>query len=180
MQMPEVHMREMDSLMTRAKNGIPSKVPPFAGERHAVEDGARAVMIVRQRASEWGVDPHRVGFLGFSAGAFLATDLAIGDKGSRPDFVGLIYGGLRTPVPADASPAFIAGAADDEYLPNDPVLLYAAWRQAGVAAELHIYERGGHGFDLTPKGKTSDHWFDEFVWWMQSRGLMGATTSYPS
>ncbi|WP_339501688.1 alpha/beta hydrolase, partial [Pseudomonas canadensis] len=65
MQMPEVHMREMDSHMTRAKNGTPSKVPPFAGERHAVEDGARAVTIVRQRASEWGVDPHRVGFLGF-------------------------------------------------------------------------------------------------------------------
>jgi acetyl esterase/lipase len=76
--------------------------------------------------------------LGVSSGAFLAADLAIGDNISRPDFVGLIYGGLRTPVPADASPAFIAGAADDEFMPNDPVQLYSAWRKAGVPAELHI------------------------------------------
>lgn len=174
MKMPEVHKKEMDGIMARAKSGIPVEVPPFAGEKHAVEDGARALAIVRQRASEWGVDPRRVGFIGFSAGAYLAADLAIGDKASRPDFVALIYGGLRTPVPADAPAAFIAAAADDEYQPQDAVLLYDAWRRAGVAAELHVYERGGHGFDLRPKGTTSDHWFEEFRWWMQSRGLMKA------
>lgn len=99
-------------------------------------------------------------------------DLAIGNKLTRPDFVGLIYGGLRTPVPTDASPAFIAAAADDAYLPGDSMQLYAAWRRSGVPAELHVYERGGHGFELDPKGTTSDHWFDEWLWWMQSRGLM--------
>lgn len=174
MKMPEVHMKEMDGIMARAKSGIPAEVPPFAGEKHAVEDGARALAVVRQRASEWGVDPRRVGFIGFSAGAYLAADLAIGDKPSRPDFVALIYGGLRMPVPADAPAAFIAAAADDEYQPHDAVQLYNAWRQAGVAAELHVYERGGHGFDLRPKGTTSDKWFEEFRWWMQSRGLMKA------
>lgn len=174
MQMPEVHMKEMDAIMARARSGSPTEITPFAGERHAVEDGARAMAIVRRRASEWGIDPGRVGFVGFSAGAFLAADLAIGNKASRPDFVGLIYGGLRTPVPAGATPAFIAGAVDDNYLPNDSVQLYSAWRRAGVAAELHLYEHGGHGFGLAPKGTTSDHWFDEFVWWLQSRGLMGA------
>ena len=84
----------------------------------------------------------------------------------------LLYGGLRTPVPADASPAFIAAAADDDYQPRDAVLLYDAWRQAGAAAELHIFERGGHGFDLTRKGLTSDHWIDELLWWLQSRALL--------
>lgn len=179
MHMPDIHMKEMEAIMARAKIGEPVEVPRFAGERHAVEDGARAMMIVRERATEWGIDPHRIGFLGFSSGGFLAADLAIGDKASRPDFVGLIYGGLRTPVPADAAPAFIAGAADDEFLPNDPVQLYTAWRRAGATAELHVYEHGGHGFDLRPKGTTSDHWFDEFVWWMQSRGLMGPATNNP-
>ena len=58
-------------------------------------------------------------------------------------------------------------------LPNDPVPLYTAWRAAGSPAELHIYERGGHGFGMTTQGSTSDHWFDEFVWWMRSRGLAG-------
>lgn len=172
MQMPEVHRKEMDTVMARAKTGVPVEVPRFAGEGHAVEDGARAIAIVRQRARKWGIDPRKVGFIGFSAGGYLAADLAIGSKASRPDFVGLIYGGLRTPVPADASPAFIAGAADDEYQPNDPILLYAAWRRAGAAAELHVYERGGHGFGLSPKGVTSDHWFDELVWWLRSRGLI--------
>ena len=172
MHMPEIHVNEMDAIMSRAKSGVPEQAPTFAGEEHAVEDGARALAIVRQHAVGWGIDPRRIGFLGFSSGAFVAVDLAIGAKASRPDFVGLIYGGLRTPVPADASPAFIAGAADDEFTPNDPVQLYTAWRRAGAAAELHIYERGGHGFDLKPNGTTSDNWFDELIWWMQSRGLM--------
>lgn len=172
MHMPEVHIKEMNVIMARAKSGAPRLVPPFAGERHAVEDGARAMTIVRAHAGAWGIDARRVGFIGFSSGAFLAVDLAIGSKATRPDFVGLIYGGLRTPVPADASPAFIAAAADDAYLPDDSMQLYTAWRRSGVPAELHIYEHGGHGFGLAPKGTTSDHWFDEFVWWMQSRGLM--------
>ncbi|WP_179947967.1 alpha/beta hydrolase [Thiomonas intermedia] len=171
--MPETHLKEMGVIMARAKTGTPVELPPFAGEKHAVEDGARAIDIVRQHAAQWGIDPRRVGLIGFSAGAFLAVDLAIGNKASRPDFVGIFYGGLRTPVPADASPAFIAAAADDDYLPNDSVQIYEAWRKAGAPAELHIYEHGGHGFNLTPKGTTSDHWFDELVWWMQSRGLMG-------
>ena len=178
MQLPPAHMKEMELIMARAKSGSPVEVPPFAGEPHAVEDGARAMMIIRQRAHQWGIDPKRVGVIGFSAGGYLAADLAIGPRASRPDFVALIYGGLRTPVPADASPAFIAAAADDDYQPHDATLLYAAWRQAGVPAELHIYERGGHGFGLTPKGTTSDHWFDELIWWMRARGLMGTETRH--
>lgn len=169
MRMPDIHMKEMGVVLSRAKTGVPVEMPRFAGEPHAVQDGVRAMAIVRQRASEWGIDPRRVGVVGFSAGAYLAADLAIGDAASRPDFVGLIYGGLRTPVPAGAPPAFIAGAADDEYQPNDTVLLYQAWRKAGAAAELHLYERGGHGFDLRQQGTTSDHWFEEFVWWLEAR-----------
>ncbi|WP_404478922.1 alpha/beta hydrolase [Novosphingobium sp. BL-52-GroH] len=172
MHMPEVHIREMEAIMARAKSGQPAEVPPFAGEPDAVEDGTRAMAIVRSRAKEWGIDPERIGMIGFSSGAFLAADLAIGEKAGRPAFVGLFYGGLRTPVPSGASPAFIAAATDDPYMPDDAVQLYAAWRKAGVPAELHVYEHGGHGFDLQPKGSTSDHWFDQFTWWMKSRGLL--------
>lgn len=172
MHMPEVHMREMEAIMARAKSGVSAEIPVFAGERHAVEDGTRAMTIVRQRAAEWGIDPERIGFVGFSLGAFLAADLAIGAEPTRPAFVGLIYGGLRTPVPTGASPAFIAAAADDESTPDDAVLLFTAWRRAGAAAELHVYERGGHGFGLEPKGTTSDHWFGDLLSWMGSRGLL--------
>jgi acetyl esterase/lipase len=76
MQMPEVHMQEMEIIMTRAKSGAPAEIPHFAGEQHAVDDGTRAMRMVRQRAAEWGIDPKRIGFIGFSAGAFLAVDLA--------------------------------------------------------------------------------------------------------
>lgn len=168
--LPQVHIREMDLILARAKSGVPLEVPRFAGEANAVADGARALTLVRQRAKEWGVDPQRIGMIGFSAGGYLAADLAIGDTATRPAFVGLIYGGLRTPVAAAASPAFIAAAADDAYQPDDAALLLAAWRKSGAPAELHIYEHGGHGFGFARHGATSDHWLDEFLWWLEARG----------
>lgn len=174
MRMPDEHLKEMQGVIARAKHGSPLELPPFAGEAKAVADGARAMTIVRERASDWGIDPHRIGMLGFSAGAFLAADLAIGPEASRPDFVGLFYGGLRTPVPGDAAPAFIAGAADDPYQPDDPILLYTAWRKAGAPAELHLYEHGGHGFDLHRQGTTSDQWFDAFLRWRAARRIVPA------
>ena len=77
-------------------------------------------------------------------------------------------------MPPDAPPAFIATAADDPLLRAAPVPMFEAWRAAGRPAELHLYEKGGHGFGMIPEGSSSDHWFDEFVWWMQARGLLGA------
>ncbi|MFQ6776935.1 alpha/beta hydrolase [Cereibacter sphaeroides] len=174
MHMPEAHIKEMDVLMQRAKTGQPAEVPIFAGEPAAVEDGRRAMSLLRDRAADWGIDPTRIGLLGFSSGAFLAADLAVGGAATRPDFVALLYGGLRDPVPVDASPAFIAAAADDAFLPGDSLRTYTAWRQAGVPAELHIYENGGHGFGLSHQGKTSDHWFADLSAWLSARGLIGA------
>ncbi|WP_233349301.1 alpha/beta hydrolase [Hyphomonas sp. CACIAM 19H1] len=171
-QLPAVHLEEMQRLMDRAQTGTPAEIPGFAGEAAALADGVRAIELIRENAADWGVDPRRVGVLGFSAGAFLAVDLAIGEEADRPDFIGVLYGGLRTPVPGDAPPAFIASAADDEMLRNDSVRIFQAWVEAGAEAELHVYERGGHGFDLRPNGTTSDAWFDQFIAWMRMRGLM--------
>ena len=172
---PQVHLDEMNALMARADSGTPAAIPAFAGEAIAVEDGARAVRFVRDHAVQWGIDPQRIGMLGLSAGAFIAADLATGPEVSRPDFIGMLYGGLRNPVPADAPPAFIAAAADDELLPEDSVRAFVAWRASGVPAELHIYDRGGHGFDLRPKGTTSDAWFEQFLRWMTAKHLLHST-----
>jgi len=174
MHMPEVHIQEMNILMQRVETGQPEQIPIFAGEPAAVEDGRRAMNFLRKNAADLGIDPAKIGMLGFSSGAFLAANLAIGDTETRPDFVALLYGGLRTPVPAAASPAFIAAAADDAFLPDDSLRIYAAWRHAGVPAELHVYQDGGHGFGLTPQGKASDHWFKDFADWLQTNGLIGA------
>ena len=72
---------------------------------------AEAIRLVRRRAAEWGVDPKRVGFVGFSAGGITAANVSTLDPTGRPDFVGIIYGALHNPVPADAPPAFIATSA---------------------------------------------------------------------
>ncbi|TAJ70174.1 MAG: alpha/beta hydrolase [Phenylobacterium sp.] len=177
---PAVFMVEMMKRMRGLQNpkgpdGKPleHRLPPFATEPLAAEDAAAAVKLVRARASDWGVDPKRVGFVGFSAGAITAANISTGEAAGRPDFVGIVYGALGTPVPADAPPAFIVTAADDPLLPaRASIPIFNAWKAAGRPAELHIYERGGHGFGMTPKGASSDHWFEEFVWWMEARGLL--------
>lgn len=94
---PQVHLNEMSALMARAQSGTPDTIPAFAGEAAGVEDGARAVRFVREHAAEWSLDPERIGILGLPVGAFISADLATGSEESRPDFVGMLYGGLRLP-----------------------------------------------------------------------------------
>jgi len=142
------------------------------GARQAVADGAAAVRFVRAHARDWNISPQHVGFLGFSAGAFVAMEMALtSDADSRPDFVGAIY----TPrpadmvVPANAPPLFLAVAADDEAVHVAPSLqIFQDWHAAGRSAELHVFESGQHGFAWRPQQKTTDHWFDELLWWLTS------------
>ncbi|PQZ84521.1 MULTISPECIES: alpha/beta hydrolase [unclassified Brevundimonas] len=151
---------------------------PFKGQAFAEADQAQALKLVRERANEWGVDPKRVGILGFSAGAIAITDLVSGSTGARPDFVGLVYGNYDRPIPTGAPPAFIAMAADDPLQGVRPAQdTYAAWTAAGAPAELHLYERGGHGFGMRQQGASSDGWFDAFIRWMGSRGLLAERTT---
>lgn len=161
----------------QAKKADTRQVPfqsPFKGQAFAEQDQAQALEIVRERAGEWGVDPDRIGLLGFSAGAIGITDLISGSTGARPDFVGLIYGNYDRSIPTGAPPVFIAMAADDPLQGvRSAQETYSAWTAAGAPAELHIYERGGHGFGMREQGASSDGWFDDFVLWMRSRGLMG-------
>ena len=167
-------MAKLQALIVQAgKGGVQDTV--FRGEAPAAADAAEAIRLVRRRASQWGVDPKRVGFVGFSAGGITAANVATLDPTGRPDFVGIIYGALHHPVPPDAPPAFIATSADDGLLGGAAIPMFQAWRAAGRAAELHVFEKGGHGWGMSVHGLTSDHWFDEFVWWMRARGLGGAT-----
>lgn len=165
-------MQRLQALIARApQGGVGNDV--FPGEVPAAADAAQAVRLVRRRAAEWGVDPKRVGFVGFSAGGITAANVATLDPTGRPDFVGIIYGALHHPVPADAPPAFIATSADDGLLQAAAIPMFQAWRAAGRPAELHMYEKGGHGWGMGVHGTTSDHWFEEFLWWMRARGVMG-------
>ena len=141
-------------------------------------DAQRALSLVRSHAKDWEVDPARVGILGFSAGGHLAAWASTNyekrayepvddaDKlGCKPDFAVPIYpGGVlkrgptrsspRSRSPRRRPPTFLAVASDDRGSLESTVLYYLALKRAGVPAELHVYESGGHGFGLRPTGKT--------------------------
>ena len=139
----------------------------------AAVDGRRAVAIIRQRAKDWGVDPARVGMVGFSAGAFLTADLAMDPQGPPLAFAAPIYGGETRgkPVPADAPPLFTCIAGDDRYLFKVVEGHYNDWSNADRPAELHIFTRGGHGFGMVKQGIPADRWIDLFEDWLKDVGF---------
>jgi len=138
----------------------------------AADDGRRAIAIVRERAGDWGLDPDRIGMIGFSAGAFLVVDVAVDPRGPPLAFVAPIYGGetLGRPVPEDAPPLFTVIAQDDQLLYRVVEGLYSDWTDAGRSAELHIYRRGQHGFGMVKQGAPSDKWIDLFHDWLADLG----------
>lgn len=139
----------------------------------AQQDGLAAMKHVRSHAADYGIDPKRIGFMGFSAGGMTTMNVASAyDAATRPDFIGVIYGASgERPVPKDAPPAFIALAADDSLLGYASVPIFDAWREAGKSAELHVYARGGHGFGMRKMGGTSDKWLDDFHAWLAAAGF---------
>lgn len=141
----------------------------------AVADGQQAVRLVRQRSREWGIDPARVGLLGFSAGGMLTLGAVMADDVSgRPDFAAPIYGGRTNglPIPRQAPPLFIAVADDDHLAAANSASLYLEWRAAGHSAELHIYSQGGHGFGLLRRGLPADGWIDRFGDWLRVKRIV--------
>jgi acetyl esterase/lipase len=144
-----------------------------AAREAAADDGRRAVAIVRERASQWDLDPGKIGMIGFSAGAFLAADVAVDPRAAPLAFVAAIYGGetLGRPLPQDAPPLFTIIAQDDILLYRVVEGLYRDWTDAGRSAELHIYRRGNHGFGMVKQGAPSDRWINLFHDWLIDLGF---------
>ena len=138
-------------MMQRMMEGIadPTQMPTLQYPP-STQDALAALALVEANAAEWGVDPHRLGMIGFSAGAMTTLNAVLeAEPGEGPDFAGYIYGPMAaTQVPAAAPPLFAAKAMDDELFPNNGFALVEAWQAAGRPVELHAYERGGHGFGL--------------------------------
>jgi acetyl esterase/lipase len=160
----EVQARQSVPLKTRAAGSLP-------GENVALLDAQAAIRLVRDRAKEWGLDPHRLGMVGFSAGAITVRNVLLANASdARPDFAGLIYGQMiaRQPPP-DAPPIFVALAADDPLFGEQGFGLVESWRAANRPVELHYYQTGGHGFGMNRQDKASDAWFDQFVRWVKTQ-----------
>ncbi len=137
-------------------------------------DGCQAVRLVRAHAADWGINPAKIGILGFSAGGFVTLSVAMRfDASSRPDFAAPIYSAppREGPIPSNAPPLFLLCAADDDMASDVSTRYYAQWRAAGHPVELHIYAKGGHGFGMNSQGLPSDYWIERFREWLQSQGF---------
>jgi len=169
-----------DGAASPSPSGAPPPPPanPNAspGARLAMADIDAAVRFVRAHAAAWNIAPNRVGVLGFSAGGVIALQAALSpDADVRPDFAASIYGPMAkdAPVPATAPPLFLAVAADDRLVGPAGILpVFEAWRAAGRSVELHVFDLGGHGFGMTRQSTTSDHWIDDYLWWLREKGLV--------
>jgi acetyl esterase/lipase len=158
-------------------------------------DAYRAVRLVRSRAKEWGIDPQRVGMLGFSAGGDLVGMVAYapgeGDPNARdpidrldgkPDFQMLVYPGGKVPdmIPKDAPPAFLLVASDDEYGCDDTTLeLYTKLHAAGVPVEAHFLAQGKHAFNMGDRSSliSVKTWPERMAAWLRDSGYLTPATA---
>ena len=137
-----------------------------------ISDGQEAIKLVRRLASEFGIDAHRIGIIGFSAGGAVSGGAAVrAAPADRPDFVAMIYSNVAGEIPKGSPPAFLAAAADDPLSAGMPDL-FTRWRASGAVAEMHIYAKGQHGFGTAKQGLPVDHWIDQFFAWMTQQGFV--------
>jgi acetyl esterase/lipase len=164
-------------------------------------DAQRAVSLVRSRAAEWGIDPKRIGMVGFSAGGHLALTTAtnfekrmyepsdaIDTVSCRPDFAIMCYSGYLKAkdkdgiaqgihIPAGTPPVFLAHASDDRESyggsnAEHSVFMYVALKRAGIPVELHVYATGDHDFGVRQNGRLPSSWPQLCVNWLKSLGLL--------
>lgn len=159
---------------TAELNTIYARIVPLA-----MQDGLTAVKYVRQHAADYHLERNKIGLMGFSAGGTVAMSVVYNaGEESRPNFIVPIYAALGnvigTVVPTGNTPIFIAVASDDDFgLAPENVQLYEKWLNAKQPAELHVYEKGGHGFGLKKQGLPVDTWMDRFEDWLLMQGYMG-------
>lgn len=162
-------------------------------------DAQRAVSVVRSRAAEWGIDPRRIGIVGFSAGGHLALATATSferrryervdahdDASSRPDFAVLCYSGFLKAkdrdelwpglsIPGGTPPVLLTHTSDDTISSSEhSAIMYLALKRAGIPAELHIYATGDHDFGVRQNGRLPASWTRLCVDWLRSFDLLKA------
>lgn len=175
------------------------RVPRRAGiEKHTapLQDAQRAMSLIRKNASQWNIDPQRIGILGFSAGGHLAAIASAGPENRtyekideadsfnfKPNFTVLIYPGYlvdekeKTKIASefvitkDTPQTFIAMTADDPVKAENALVYSLELQKQNVPYELHIYPSGGHGYGLRRTELPVTSWPDRLQEWFTQRGL---------
>ena len=175
---------------------------PYPKSDATLQDAQRTMGLVREHAAEWQIDPHRVGVLGFSAGAHLAAALsthyeqrlytaidAADQQSCRPDFAVIVYPGYLAlaeknfeanpdiHVTGETPPTFILQAEDDTVHVENAVVYFMALKNAKVPVELHIYAEGGHGYGLRRTELPITNWPQSVDIWLNTIHMIpgGAT-----
>ena len=162
--------------------------PKYAANARA-QDGSRAIQLVRARASEWGLDPSKIGIAGFSAGSEVVRQTAMGaarpaDPGSadpidrvssRPDYMVMVYS-VGRPQPGEElknfPPTFLTSAAWDRGPANGSAQLFLDLNRAGAVAELHIYQKGRHGYGAAYGSPEFSPWMDALRHFLEQGGFL--------
>jgi len=141
-----------------------------------IADGRAAIQYVRTHAREYNIQPTQIGIMGFSAGGTVAAASAFNYTAeNRPDFVAPVYGFIPPTIQGsvldDAPPLFLTVASDDNLgLALHSVNMYTKWLNANKPAELHVYQKGSHGFGMRQQNIPTDTWIERFSDWL---GLLG-------
>jgi acetyl esterase/lipase len=161
-----------------------------------LEDAQQAMRLTRAHASEWQVDPHRIGVIGFSAGAHLAAVLSThpdfqgknvppSNIDARPNFQMIIYPGWTSGADgkvnpslqptAQVPPTFLLQAENDYTADVESSLVYfQALKDTKIPAELHVFTQGGHGFGLRPTDLPISYWPALAATWLHTIHILGA------
>ena len=170
---------------------------PYPKSSAALQDAQRALGIVRSHATEWHIDPNRIGVLGFSAGAHLAAALsthfdqrlydpidAADQLSCRPDFAVIVYPGYLAladqkfapnpdiHVTDKTPPSFIVRAEDDPVHVENATVYFLALKNAKVPAELHVYAQGGHGYGLRRTAMQVTTWPQSVETWLHATQIL--------
>ncbi|MBD3675434.1 MAG: alpha/beta hydrolase [Planctomycetaceae bacterium] len=161
-----------------------------------LEDGQRAVSLIRSQAKDWDVDPGRIGVIGFSAGgqcaALVTTRFgerqyepvdAVDKVSCRPDFSLLLYPaylvdneghlGESVTITKETPPTFLVHTHDDPITSLSSIEFYRQLKRHQIPAALHIYSNGGHGYGMRPvEGSNVDTWPERATEWLRLRGLL--------
>jgi acetyl esterase/lipase len=178
---------------------------PYPRSSAALQDAQRALGMVRAHATEWHIDPHRIGVLGFSAGAHLAAALsthfdqrlyaavdAADQISCRPDFAVIVYPGYlalaednfapntEIQVTDQTPPSFIVQAENDPVHVENAVVYFMALKNAKVPAELHIFADGGHGYGLRRTALPVTTWPLLVDTWLHTIGMLSSSAGSAS
>jgi lysophospholipase L1-like esterase/dienelactone hydrolase len=144
----------------------------------AMQDGLAAMKYVREHAQEMDITPNKIGFMGLSAGGTLTMSVVYNANDSnRPNFVAPIYAYepaiIGSSIPKEKTPIFVAVAGDDQLgmMPMS-INIYKKWFDAKQPSELHIYEKGGHGFGMRKQNLPTDMWYERFGEWLKLQGYL--------